>query len=85
MGTLSRWKRAAQCGQGMTEYIIIIALIAIAAIGVYSFFGQATRQQPAGAPQELPAKAAKKEATGSQSPDKASAKADQPGSVGDYK
>ncbi len=26
-------------GQGMTEYIIIVALIAIAAVGVYSFFG----------------------------------------------
>jgi Flp pilus assembly protein CpaB len=30
----------------MTEYIIIIALIAIAAIGVYSFFGQTVRQDP---------------------------------------
>ena len=44
-----------QAGQGMTEYIIIIALIAIAAIGVYSFFGQtvnppapATAQGPSG-------------------------------------
>ena len=27
-------------GQGMTEYIIIVALIAIAAIGVISVFGQ---------------------------------------------
>ncbi len=25
-------------GQGMTEYIIIVALIAIAAIGVFKFF-----------------------------------------------
>ena len=28
-----------QIGQGMTEYIIIIALIAIAAIGAFTFFG----------------------------------------------
>lgn len=28
-----------QFGQGMTEYIIIIALIAIAAIGAFTFFG----------------------------------------------
>lgn len=28
-----------QRGQGMTEYIIIIALIVLAAIGVYSGFG----------------------------------------------
>src|SRR5690606_7167011 len=30
-------------GQGMTEYIIIVALIAIAAIGVISLFGQNIR------------------------------------------
>ncbi|MEZ5499780.1 MAG: hypothetical protein R3E77_10175 [Steroidobacteraceae bacterium] len=34
-----------QCGQGMTEYIIIVALIAIAAIGVYSAFGDIVRGQ----------------------------------------
>jgi Flp pilus assembly pilin Flp len=28
-----------QLGQGMTEYIIIVALIAVAAIGVYGAFG----------------------------------------------
>lgn len=32
-------------GQGMTEYIIIVALIAIAAIGVYNFFGRTIRNQ----------------------------------------
>lgn len=31
-------------GQGMTEYIIIVALISIAAIGIYSLFGQQIRQ-----------------------------------------
>lgn len=30
-------------GQGMTEYIIVVALIAIAAIGVTSVFGQDVR------------------------------------------
>lgn len=34
-----------QRGQGMTEYIIIVALIAVAAIGVYNFFGKTVRQQ----------------------------------------
>lgn len=34
-----------QVGQGMTEYIIIVALIAIAAIGVYSLFGDALTDQ----------------------------------------
>jgi Flp pilus assembly pilin Flp len=32
-------------GQGMTEYIIIVALIAIAAIGVYTAFGDIVRGQ----------------------------------------
>ncbi len=37
-----------QRGQGMTEYIVIVALIAVAAIGVYRFFGQTIRHQTAG-------------------------------------
>ncbi|WP_298170802.1 pilus assembly protein [Acidithiobacillus sp.] len=32
-------------GQGMTEYIIIVALVAIAAIAVYAYFGQDVRGQ----------------------------------------
>jgi len=32
-------------GQGMTEYIIITALIAVAAIGTYSWFGKTVRSQ----------------------------------------
>ncbi len=42
-----------QAGQGMTEYIIIVALIAVAAIGVYSYFGQTLRQQTAGMAAEM--------------------------------
>lgn len=42
-----------QRGQGMTEYIIIVALIAIAAIGVYRFFGDTVRNQTAAMAQEL--------------------------------
>ena len=42
-----------QGGQGMTEYIIIVALIAVAAIGVYSFFGQAIRGQMSGMTAEI--------------------------------
>lgn len=40
-------------GQGMTEYIIITALIAVAAIGVYSMFGQTIRHQVAGMANEM--------------------------------
>ena len=37
--------RLKQLGQGMTEYIIIVALIAVAAITVYGFFGDTVRGQ----------------------------------------
>lgn len=43
-----RFNRANQRGQGMTEYIIIVALIAVAAIGVYGLFGKTIRNQVAG-------------------------------------
>ena len=42
-----------QIGQGMTEYIIIVALIAIAAIAVYGLFGETLRSQVGGMAQEL--------------------------------
>ncbi|MBC7699447.1 hypothetical protein [Aquabacterium sp.] len=42
-----------QRGQGMTEYIVIVALIAVAAIATYQFFGQTIRSQTAGIAQEL--------------------------------
>jgi len=48
-----------QAGQGMTEYIIIVALIAVAAIGVYSYFGQTLRNQTAGIASELSGQSAK--------------------------
>ena len=38
-------KRRKVRGQGMTEYIIIVALIAIGAIGVYTAFGDVIRGQ----------------------------------------
>jgi len=38
-----RRKLTSKKGQGMTEYIIIVALIAIAAIGVLSLFGDNIR------------------------------------------
>ena len=42
-----------QFGQGMTEYIIIVALVAIAAIAVYSAFGGAVRGQMASITSQL--------------------------------
>jgi len=46
-------KYARQAGQGMTEYLIVVALIAISAIAVFSFFGQTMRHQVAGIANEL--------------------------------
>jgi Flp pilus assembly pilin Flp len=45
--------KSRQRGQGMTEYIIIVALIAVAAIGAFRFFGQTVRGQAAVAASEL--------------------------------
>ena len=42
-----------QLGQGMTEYIIIVALIAIAGIAAYSFFGQAIQGQVSNMTEEI--------------------------------
>ena len=42
---MSLKSRARQLGQGMTEYIIIVALIAISAIVVYNLFGSTVREQ----------------------------------------
>jgi Flp pilus assembly pilin Flp len=42
-----------QRGQGMSEYIIIVALVAVVSIGVFSAFGKVIRQQVAGMAAEL--------------------------------
>jgi type IV pilus assembly protein PilA len=47
--TSNRFER----GQGMTEYIIIVALIAVAAIAVYQLFGQVVRSQTAAIAHEV--------------------------------
>lgn len=43
---LGFWRRLrrSERGQGTTEYIIIVALIAIAAIGVVTIFGESVRE-----------------------------------------
>jgi Flp pilus assembly pilin Flp len=45
--------RAKQRGQGMTEYIVIVALVAVAAIAVYQSFGRVIRAQTAAIASEL--------------------------------
>lgn len=56
----------AQLGQGMTEYIVIVALIAVAAIAVYQFFGQTIRSQTAGIAKEVAGQSASAAITASQ-------------------
>jgi hypothetical protein len=46
-------RKSKQRGQGMTEYIIIVALIAVSAIAVYASFGKTIRQQTAGLTHEM--------------------------------
>jgi Flp pilus assembly pilin Flp len=49
-----QWKKklktpsSSERGQGMTEYVVIVALVGVAAIAVYQFFGQTVRNQMAG-------------------------------------
>lgn len=45
--------RKRQLGQGMTEYIVVVALVAVAAIAVYQYFGQVVRSQTAAMAREL--------------------------------
>ena len=52
-----------QAGQGMTEYIIIVALIAVAAIGVYSYFGGTIRAQTSAMANEMAGKNASDQQT----------------------
>jgi pilus assembly protein Flp/PilA len=49
------WKRliASESGQGMSEYLIIVALVAIAAIGVVTVFGRDVRELFAGTTDSL--------------------------------
>jgi pilus assembly protein Flp/PilA len=56
--THNRSSRVRQRGQGMTEYIIITALIAIAAIAAVTYFGRVVRAQVGGMADELSGKEA---------------------------
>jgi Flp pilus assembly pilin Flp len=55
--SINQFKRK-QIGQGMMEYIIIVAMIAVAAIGVYAMFGKTIRNQTAGLANEVAGKKA---------------------------
>ncbi|MBW8183134.1 Flp family type IVb pilin [Shewanella nanhaiensis] len=72
-------------GQGMTEYIIIAALIAVSAIGVYSFFGQTVRNQVSGLSSEVSGQDSQGQiAAAQQSSASATTVADQDYNLGNY-
>lgn len=73
-----------QKGQGMVEYIIIVALIAIAAIAAYSFFGQTIRSQVAGMAQDLSGTENKGTAAAGESAAGAQKQADKDIGLGNY-
>jgi len=60
-------------GQGMTEYIVVVALVAVAAIGVYNLFGSTLRQQMAGVTLGLAGKGQDAEAASKRAGDSAKA------------
>jgi Flp pilus assembly pilin Flp len=66
-GMMMKLCHARQCGQGMTEYIVIVALIAIAGIAAFQFFGQTIRSQTAGIANEVAGKSASAAVTEAQS------------------
>lgn len=77
--------KKSQLGQGMTEYIIIVALIAVSAIGVYSFFGQTIRNQVAGLSAEMSGQDSSSQITAAQtSAGAASATANKKYNLGNY-
>lgn len=74
-----------QSGQGMTEYIIIVALIAVAAIAVYQLFGATIRQQMAGISQNIAGNAGTAEISAAKSAaSAASTQAKKNRTLGDY-
>ena len=46
-------RAAAQRGQAIVEYVIVVALVAVAAIAVYQLFGQVIRSQTAAMAREI--------------------------------
>lgn len=48
LATKSRSSKKYIAGQGMSEYLIIIGMVAVAGISVMSFFGQTVQHQVAG-------------------------------------
>lgn len=77
--------KARQLGQGMSEYIIITALIAVAGIGLFAAFGDTLQHQIAAMSQEMAGKKGGNEITSSgDSADTATNRAAQADSLSSY-
>jgi Tfp pilus assembly protein FimT len=78
-------KSVREAGQGMTEYLIVVALIAISAIAVFSFFGQTMRHQVAGIAAELAGNDSSANVSSAKTTaSNANSKGTQPKNMGDY-
>lgn len=58
--------RARQFGQGMSEYIIITALVAVAGIGLFAAFGDVLQNQMAGLSREMAGQSGNTDVTAAQ-------------------
>jgi pilus assembly protein Flp/PilA len=58
-----RRPRSRQLGQGMSEYIIITALVAVAGIGLFAAFGDVLQNQMAGLSREMAGQSATQDVT----------------------
>lgn len=61
-----RHLRSRQFGQGMSEYIIITALVAVAGIGLFAAFGDVLQNQMAGLSREMAGQSAAQDVTRAQ-------------------
>lgn len=83
-GLPSGENRLRQRGQGMTEYIIIVALVAVAAIAVYQSFGRVIRSQTAAIANELAGESAKSAISSARNAAKAALRQTKDKSLKDY-
>ena len=66
LGSRQHKLRPRQFGQGMSEYIIITALVAVAGIGLFAAFGDVLQNQMAGLSREMAGQSAAQDVTRAQ-------------------
>lgn len=77
--------RVRQAGQGMSEYIIIVALVAVAGIAIFGYFGDVLGNQTAAMAKEMAGKSGKDQVTAAgTSSDSAATQASQKDNLSNY-